>query len=181
MTEATASTPKPRRGLPRWGWLLMIASLAVNLFVLGTVLRAIGPARFSQASGGAGGLAGNLLAYAKDLPGHRRDAIRGALSADRPFASLRPLRQEIRAARREAGQLFRADPFDRAAFLAAEARVQAAEAQLRKAMAEQAADIASRMTPAERSGFLKWRELRHHGGRPGNHAEREDEAVKSKP
>ena len=182
MSETTApSAPMSGRRLPHWGWLLLIASLAVNLFVLGTVIRAIGPARFAQASGGSGGLVGNLLAYTKDLPSDRRDAIRGSLAADRPLAVFRPLRQEVRAARREAGRLFRADPFDRAAFLAAEERVHAAEAQLRHEMARHAAEIAGRMTSAERTGFLKWREKRYHGGRSDDHADREVDGVKPKP
>lgn len=174
MSEAAAAIPARRR-LPRWAWVVLIASLAANLFVVGVVARAMWPARYATAGGGPGGLLGNLVAYGRTLPADRWAAVRPGRNADRPFETLRPLREEMRKARREAAQVFAADPFDRKAFLAAEDRLQAAERAMRSAVVQLAADVAARMTPAERAGFLKWRGLRGGpGGRGGGgHAERD--------
>jgi uncharacterized membrane protein len=163
MSEVPAS-PAPRRRASRWLWVLLIASLAANLFVVGVVARSIMPSRYAAANIGAGGLFGNLMAYTRELPADRRAAVRQAVAKDRPLQALRPLREELRAERREAARLFRSEPFDKEAFLVAEARVQSAEAKLRQSVVRLAVDLAGRMTAEERAGFLKWRELRRPGG-----------------
>lgn len=171
MTDA-ASVPA-RRHLPRWVWVVLIASLAANLFVIGVVARTFWPSRYASAS--HGGILGNLMAYTRTLPEDRRAVVRQGLGKERPLQSMRPLREELRSSRREAARLFKADPFDREAFLAAEARVQATEARIREAAVRAAVDIVGRMTADERAGFLKWRELRRPGHKPGQ-AERDGEA-----
>lgn len=165
-----------RSRLPRWAWVVLIASLAANLFVVGVVARSVWPGRYAAAGHGPGGLLGNLMAYSKELPEERRGIVRQSFDKDRPLASLKPLREELRTARQEAARLFRAEPFDRDAFLAAEARVQAAEVKMRQNVVRFSADLASRMTADERAGFLKWRELRRGTpGRGAGHADREAE------
>ncbi|MEQ1613625.1 MAG: periplasmic heavy metal sensor, partial [Hyphomicrobiaceae bacterium] len=149
-----------RRPLPRWVWVILIASLAANLFVVGVVARSVWPVRYAAAGHGPGGLLGNLMAYSKELPEPRRAVVRQSFDQERPLAGLRPLRQELRAARREAARLFTVDPFNRDEFLAAEARVQAAEVKIRQSVVGFSAELAGRMTAEERAGFLKWRELR---------------------
>jgi uncharacterized membrane protein len=158
------AAPAPRRRVPRWLWVVLIASLAANLFVVGVVARSIIPGRYAAANFGSGGLFGNLMAYTGELPADRRAAVRQTVGKDRPLHALRPLREELRAERREAARLFRAEPFDKEAFLAAETRVQAAEAKLRQTVVRLAVDIAGRMTAEERANFLKWRVLRRPGG-----------------
>ena len=164
VTAAPAPVPAPRRRAPRWLWVVLIASLAANLFVVGVVARSIMPNRYAAANHGFGGLFGNLLAYTRELPADRRAAVRQSAAKDRPLQALRPLREELRAERREAARLFRAEPFDKEAFLAAESRVQAAEAKLRQSVVRFAVDLAGRMTAEERADFLKWRVLRRPGG-----------------
>lgn len=174
--SAEVSATVPRSGLPRWAWVLLIASLAANLFVVGVVARSIWPGRYAAAGHGPGGLFGNLMAYSKELPEARRGIVRQAIDRERPLAGLRPMREELRAARHEAARLFRAEPFDREAFLAAEAKVQAAEGKIRQNVVRFSADLASRMTAEERAGFLNWRELRRGAsGRGAGHADREAE------
>lgn len=183
MTVA-ASPPasETRRGLPRWVWVLLIASLAANLFVVGVVARAVWPSRYANAGHGPGGFFGNLTAYSKSLPEDRRKAVRQGIAAEHPIQALRPLRDELRAARQEAARQFQADPFNREAFLAAEARVQAAESKIRQAVMQFAVDLAGRMTADERAGFLKWRELRRaSSGRGGAQAGRDAEPGNATP
>ncbi len=159
-----ATVSATRRRVPRWVWIVLLLSLAANMFVIGAVARVVWPSRYAAAQAGAGGLFGNLMAYARELPPERRPLVRQPKAKERPHLTVRPLREEVRAARREAARLFRTDPFDREAFLAAEGRVGAAEAKLRQTLTQFAADIAGRMTATERADFLKWRELRRPGG-----------------
>jgi len=172
MSDAAPAVNR-RRQLPRWIWVILIASLAINLFVVGVVARAFWPARYASANQG-GGLFGNLMAYTRALPDDRRAAVRQGIDREPQFAALRPLREELRAARQEAARAFKAEPFDREVFLAAEAQVQAAEVKLRQAVVRMAVDIAARMNAQERAGFLKWREMHRPGRGPGQ-AERDAE------
>ncbi len=160
--SSPVSAPGSTRRMPRWVLITLIASLAINLFVVGVVARSVWPWRYAAAGGG--GFAGNLLAYAATLPDERRQAIRQALPSERPMLAVRPLRKDLRTARRDAALAFRQEPFNRDAFLAAEARVQAAETRLRQTVVQLSADLAGRMTAEERAGFLKWRELRRPAG-----------------
>ncbi len=168
----------PGRRVPRWLWLLLLLSLSGNLFVVGVAARTIWPQRYGNAIGGPG-LAVNLMTYANTLPEQRRAVVRSAVAKERPQLTLRPLRQELRAARREAARIFKTEPFSRGNFLEAEARVLAAEAKLRNTIATMSADIAGRMTGDERAEFLKWRELRRADG-PRGQAEAEADSAPPK-
>ncbi len=171
-TPATSVGPVPVRNARRWMWIALIASLAINLFIVGVVARSVWPFRYAVAGGGGGGLAGNLAAYIGALPEPRRKELRAAMGQVRPQQLLRPLRVELRVARQEAAAAFRAEPFNRDVFLAVEARVQAAEARLRDSIIKLSADMASRLTADERAGFLKWRDVRRGGG-AGHQTDRE--------
>ena len=74
-------------------------------------------------------------------------------------------------ARREVMRQFTADPFDVAAFRAAEARAAEIENRLRTVTDGIAAEMAKQLTAPERAAFLKWREPRRGRGRPGPHDE----------
>ncbi len=179
----SAIEPKPqslRSRVPRWLWVLLLLSLALNLFVVGVAARTLWPARYGSAGSGPG-LAGNMLAYVNTLPEPRRAAVRAAGKKERVFAGLRPLRQEVRAARRVAADLFKAEPFQREEFLAAEARVATADLKLRQAIAALSADIAEQLTADERGGFLRWRGLNRPGGPRGQMpVERDNETAPPK-
>lgn len=177
MSAINAERPRWLSRAPRWLWVLLVLSLALNLFVVGVAARNIWPLRYGSAGGGPG-LAGNMLAYINTLPEARRTAVRAIATKDRPFAVLRPLRQDVRAARRAAAEIFKAEPFRREEFLAAEARVAAAELKMRQTIAALSADIAEQMTADERNGFLRWRGLNRPGGLRGQAAaERENDTV----
>lgn len=168
----------PARSWPRWLWLVLIASLAANLFVVGAFTRALWPGRYATAHHGPGGFFGNLAAYTRTLPEERRMAVRQGLGRDQVQQKLKPLRVEVRSARQEAARLFKAQPFERTAFLAAEGRVQESEARLRQAIIQLAVEMASRMTADERAGFLQWRDAGRPGaGRGGAHADRDGEGT----
>jgi uncharacterized membrane protein len=143
MTDATAdagSVPLGWRRAPRWVLAALVGSLAVNLLVLGLGFGAAWHVRSGQALGG-GNLLGNLSAFSQTLPAERRSQLAPLIADPRQQPELRAQRQEVRMARREVLRLFTADPFDVAAFRAAEARASAVETGTRKAAGRQRAEL----------------------------------------
>ena len=69
------------RRMPRWSLMLLIASLALNLIVVGLVAGSIWRARAHQPV--TRGVTPNLLGYAASLPLERRDLIWTATSGQR--------------------------------------------------------------------------------------------------
>jgi uncharacterized membrane protein len=162
MSELTVDAGAAKRGLhdaPRWVKGALYGSLAVNMLVLGLGAGAMWHLRAGQAAGG-GNLYSNLVAYSQSLPAHRRSELGALIGNVRQQPEHRLQRQAVRAARQEVMRLFKADPFDVETFRAAEARAAAAEARMREFADGQAAGIAKQLTAAERTAFLKWRELR---------------------
>jgi uncharacterized membrane protein len=169
MTEpATGAGPvKPRfRDAPRWMAGALLASLALNLLVLGLAAGAAWHVRGGQQAMGGGNLLGNLLAFSQTLPAPRRSELAAVVRDPRQQPELRAQRQEVRMARREVMRLFTADPFDLAAFRAAEARAAEIEGRMRNVADGMAADLAKQLTSTERAAFLKWREQRRGRMRP---------------
>ncbi|WP_291990843.1 periplasmic heavy metal sensor [Luteitalea sp.] len=162
-----SSVVKPRR----WPRFLLIASLALNALLIGAVARSLWHVRANIAITG-GGVETSLPAFVSTLPAERREELRRAGPHDRPGV-LRPLRMAVRRARAEAARLFVADPFDKAAFVAAQERLSEAETQLRQAVQRILPEIGERMTAAERRAYLSWRNhfgwgQRRGGGRGGD-------------
>lgn len=157
MTEP-ASTSAPlaapvRTRTPRWVIALLVVSLAVNALVLGVVLRSMWHLR-SAAAMSVDGLPSTFGSYVRQLPQQRQEELRRDLTEGRPriFA----LRRELRQARQDAAQKFVAEPFDKAAFAAALARIRTAETGLRELMQSRMPDIAASMSLEERRAFLRW-------------------------
>jgi uncharacterized membrane protein len=160
--DSSQEPPVRRRGLgdtPRWVKFALFGSLAANLLVLGLAAGTIWHARTVHAVGG-GNLHGNLVAFSQTLSAPRRAELGVLINEPRQQPEHQAQRQDVRAARREVMRLFRADPFDAAAFRAAELRAGTAETRIRDFADAQAAALASQLTTAERLAFLKWRELR---------------------
>lgn len=157
MSEAERSTTAPERRAPRWMWVVLVVSLGLNLLVAGVVASA---AWHFHARGGFG-FQGRLAAYLSTLPPQRSEALQGIVSRAQP--TLQPLRQEIRQTRREAAQIFAADPLDKEALAATHARLLDAEVRIRQAYAQLMTELAESMTVEERRAFIAWRE-RHRRG-----------------
>src|SRR5580700_2709681 len=122
MSERAPSTgDKPNR-IPRWLMGFLIVSLAINFIFISSVAGAMwrfkGPHPLPGANPG-------FLSYIGSLPAERRKALWDAASEERH--SLRPLRREVRAAREATMMALIADPFDKAAVLAAQTRQTHAE------------------------------------------------------
>ena len=160
MTETAlpAAPPRPRR----WPRILLIASLVVNALLIGVIVRGLWIARANIAMTG-GALETSLPAFVNTLSPQRREELRQADLTGRP-AALRPLRMELRRARLEAYRAFLAEPYDKAAFIAAQTRLFEAESQLRLTIQRMLPEIGERLTAAERRAYATWR---GHGFGPG--------------
>ncbi len=146
---------------PRWIWILLVVSLAGNLLLIGLIA---GAAWFRHSSGGSFASSSNPFGFIRSLPKERREVLRAASRDD--IAGLRPLWKAVREARREANRLLTAEPFDGAAFLAAQRRVVDSEHAARSASAQVLSEAAAKLTPDERRRMSRWHD-RGRGGRGG--------------
>lgn len=160
MTGPGSSAAQAGWRIPRWSMMLLVASLALNLIIVGLVAGSIWRVRAHQPA--MRGVTPNLLGYAASLPQERRDLIWTATAEQRQH--IRPYRRDIRAAREEVMHAVAAEPFDGDAFAAAQGRL--ADAYNRARAAVQALDlkIAVLLTAEERRAFPAWREQRRPSG-----------------
>ncbi len=160
-------------GTPKWLKWALIASLAVNLVIIGGALghRVIG--HKWRPHGDRGSAEFGIMGYARTLDAERRAAIRKIVKAEKP--NLKALREDIRKARIEAGQALIAEPFDKEKVRAAMARIGEAEVRLKSAGIATLLGAAEQMTPAERTGLLEWwKRRRPHHFRERGEVEKDD-------
>src|SRR5262245_39678085 len=117
--SATGASGPVRTRTPRWVWVVLVISLALNFLVIGAGARALLRAPFFMER------SGSYMRYAEQLPPERRERVQAAASAVR--AEIGESRQELRRARREAAEIFSADPFNKERFVAAQRRIMDAE------------------------------------------------------
>src|SRR5687767_10862888 len=160
MTDAGAPRTEPVRRTPRWLLVALIASLALNLIIVGSVAGAMW--RFRKPPPWASAVTPNLLGYASTLPAPRRKQLWDTTAEER--GHIRPFRREVRVAREETIKALIAEPFEKQRFLAAQARQSEAESRARQAVQDLYVKIAEGLTPEERRAFPSWRERRRHPG-----------------
>jgi uncharacterized membrane protein len=161
MTDAGNANAGAVRRTPRWMLVALFVSLALNLIVVGSVAGAVW--RFRTPPPWAAAVTPNLLGYASTLPLDRRKHIWDLTVEER--GHIRPFRREVRAMREETIKALVTEPFDRAKFLAAQARQAEAENHARAAVQDLFVKIADGLTPEERHAFPLWREHRRPPGR----------------
>ncbi len=149
VTEMTSTRPAPR-----WLMPVLIGSLALNLIVIG----AIGSLLWRGEPTGHLGrrVVPNIVGYAVTLPSERVGELERLTKEE--WQRVRPLRRALVEARAEAMKALTAEPFDRERFLAAQARLLAADQVSREAAFKLHTAISTNLTPEERRGFLRWRE-----------------------
>lgn len=156
MSDASLPPTEPRPGGSRRLKYALIASLALNLLVVGVVAGTmIGfgkhhPPRGHHPRGEDFGLMG----LTRTLPEARRKEIRKQLRAER--GKLRPLFDEVRTARRDAADKLAAEPFDRAALAAAFDVAGERERALRQEAVNIFLGQAERLNPDERRTLAEW-------------------------
>jgi uncharacterized membrane protein len=139
------STPAPA---PRW---LLLASLALNLFLIGLIaallLRQPTPVDVS--------VAGRIERLATDLPRADGDKLRDAFQSNR--AGVEGARASFEETRDAFRAVLRREPFDAAALQEAMARSRAARQEFDAALQGVLARAAAEMSPAGRTALADWR------------------------
>jgi uncharacterized membrane protein len=158
MTDHAVSHPRARSA--RLVPALLIVSLALNLIVIGLFAGAF----WRYRSGGylPSQVTPNLLGYVSTLPTPRRNEVWAKTAEERQL--IRPLRRELRNVRDEVIGVLEAEPFDRARFDAAQARLLQVDERAREAVYKLYSQIAANLTSEERRAFRDWREKRRPPG-----------------
>jgi uncharacterized membrane protein len=152
----------------------LIASLALNVLIIGGVASAMIVARYAW-KGHAHRNFG-LISFADTLPAGRAEVVRN-LIADKE-KGLAPLRQAEREAKASARAALMANPFDAARFRSALAHAGDADASEKRARLDILADTAEVLTQDERLQLHNWFEERRRKWRRNRDAseQREDAA-----
>jgi uncharacterized membrane protein len=172
-TPGNAGAGSPR-GAPSWLKWALIASLAVNLLIIGGAIghHFMGPHGHPWRGEGRGGDEMGIMGYVRKLPAERRAELSKIVKSGRP--DVKVLREDIRKARIGAAEALSAEPFDREKVRAALGAIGAAETRLKQASSDSFLAAAGQMTAEERSGLVAWwkkrrphqfREPREDGGK----------------
>lgn len=146
--------------------IALLASLAINLLIVGAVAAALVGARH-----GVGPLGGpligspNLLGFLRTLPHDRRDDIWRATTAER--SSLSPARKDMRKARDDMHRALTTEPFDKDRFTAALKTYDDTEAHMRQSARGLVSAVADHLTAEERRAYVQWQALSRRGPRRG--------------
>jgi len=152
MNEAS-SPPIGRRRAPRWMWIVLMVSLALNLAVVGMALAAAYHWRMAHGGPGAG-----FSQFVDTLPDQRQSELRTLVDQR---AAIWPLRKRAWRVRREARKVFAAEPFDLKRLQEVNAEVGAAQNRLNGARGDWFVKMATELTAVERQQYLKWRKKHH--------------------
>jgi uncharacterized membrane protein len=131
-------------------WAALVLSLALNLLVVGMAAATMFHFRKSH-----GGDRARFSHYIETLPEDRRQKITAVLSQQRQL--IRPLRKQVREARRRAAEAFAAEPFSREDLLRASDEAAEARIALTNARRQWFPRIAELLTAEERREYMKWR------------------------
>ena len=154
MTTETVPAPGTCRKL-RYG---LMASLALNVLIIGAVAGAFCFSRSGHGHGGPGPKGSGLFGFAHTLPRERSDMIRQKLADSKP--NMETLRQGIRDARAGVRAAVIAEPFDQAKLNAALDGIAQAEANEKRAKVAVFGDTVGQLTPEERRQLHDWLEKR---------------------
>ena len=154
MSDAT----QPSRFSPRTLRWALVASLALNVLIIGTVAGTLCFSRFGHGPHGEGFKQSPLLRFARTLPRERSDMIRQKFADAQP--NMEALRKGIRDARASVREALMAETFDQAKFNAALDGVVQAETNVARARTTLFGESVGQLTPEERRQLHEWLEKR---------------------
>jgi Spy/CpxP family protein refolding chaperone len=135
-----------------------VASLALNVLIIGTVAGTLCFSRFGHGPHGEGFKKSPLLGFARTLPRERSDLILQKFADAQPnMEAMRKGSRDARAAVREA---LMAETFDQAKFNAALDGIVQAETNVARARTTLFGDSVGQLTPEERRQLHDWLEKR---------------------
>ena len=156
MTDTSSPTPAPAARSPRWMRIALVASVALNMLILGFVG---GMAWKFRHHGGRDGHRNSAIErFIASQPQEIQSAIRSSWREARE--KRRELRKRLGDGRERMSAVLTADPFDRAAYEQARADSLAALSELRAARLDALADSAARLPASERKAFMEALERR---------------------
>jgi uncharacterized membrane protein len=139
---------------PRYLYPAFVASLALNLLFIGLFAAAAWHHREESARSNEPG----LLGFVKELPENRQAAVRNEITGARE--ALKDLRASVRKSWVDANALLTVEPFDKAKFTAALAKLRMSEDLYKTGLNNAMADTAANLSPDERKILQSWREKR---------------------
>jgi uncharacterized membrane protein len=141
---------------PRWMVILLLASLTINLLIVGAVGATAWRFRHGGHIAALQGMPGpgNVIGFAASLPPDRRMAIWRLTSEER--RALRDQRARVRTARQELQASLLADPFDAARFENAQRLVYEAESLVRREVQKLVLTVVTGLDKNERAAFARW-------------------------
>ena len=153
---------------PRWLYPAFIASLALNLLVIGG--RGAAAWHHRHGHGGFGrGFDKGLMGFVRALPADRQQIVRADFEAAREI--IRPLRASVQDAFKDSAAALTADPFDRDRLKVSMDRLAEAESRLKTAMGASLGETASKLSADERRLLQGWREKMRPGLGRGGHGD----------
>jgi uncharacterized membrane protein len=142
----------------RWLMPVLVGSLALNLIVIGAAGSLLWRGHFEAPEPPLGRrVVPSVVGYAVTLPPERVKELQQLTKEE--WEKVRPLRRALMEAREASNKALTAEPFERAQFLAAQVQLAEADRASREAAFKLHNAIATYLTPEERRGFLRWREL----------------------
>lgn len=155
MTAVATGIGSPRA--PRWMVTALVGSLALNLAVVGAAVSSYWRHGWEPPGTRLGTFVPrHELGYAASLPQHRFKEIERL--TEQEWREVWPLRRALLDARAESVKALTAEPFDKQRYLAAHAKLAAADQKSREAAFKLHRAIGLLLTPEERRGFVQWRE-----------------------
>jgi uncharacterized membrane protein len=136
----------------------LMASLALNVLIIGAVAGTFCFSRPGPRHGGPGPKGSGLFEFAHTLPRERSDLIRQKLADSKP--NMETLRKGIRDARSGVRAAVIAEPFDQAKLNAALDGIVQAEANEKRAKVAVFGETVGQLTPEERRQLHDWLEKR---------------------
>lgn len=138
----------------RWS-LWLIASLCLNFFLIGVIVTGLIVARSRLAAGGGSGVGAGLPPemVLQMLP--PSGAVKMCTVLSQRMNTFRALGRDMAEARRAVFKVFRAEPFDAAAFAASLKKLTASQVALLQEREATIADVVGRLTPDERRHFSR--------------------------
>ncbi|MCB1522086.1 MAG: periplasmic heavy metal sensor [Hyphomicrobiaceae bacterium] len=155
---AVGDSRPTQSGASRWMKIGLLVSLMLNMLFVGAMAGRMwhgGYGKFGDRRGSG------MVEFYSALAEPRRKQIQDMLDEDR--RELRPLRDNVRALRREARDIVTREPFDPAALREAIARAGEASERLRAQRTNDFVEAMSKMTAEERRLFISARHSRRHG------------------
>lgn len=144
---------------PSWIKWALIASLAANLLIVGSVMGAFWSHRHGGRHFGPGqDRELGLMGFVRELAPDRQGEMRTTLEAERE--KLKPLRDGLRDGWKETNGLLVAEPFDKDKLKAAMVRMIESETRLRTAVSDVLVETSAKLSAEERQKLKAWRERR---------------------